>query len=186
MPIKSVATGSVFRVLYPPAAERHEQAEFRLRVLTARQRARLTDLDGGVIQADGTVRTTPGAYTLAALEEGLDGWDLGEVVFGEDHDAVKTGKKKVGDPVEFRSLGGKADHKSLDALPPDCRDWLAMQVTLGNTVTSAEKKELFSVPVSPSTGPSSIAPDATSATATTPETSGGQGEGSTLRPAREI
>lgn len=185
MPIKSVATGSIFRVLYPPAAERHEQAEFRLRVLTARQRARLTDLDGGVIQADGTVRTTPGAYTLAALEEGLDGWDLGEVVFGEDHDAVKTGKKRVGDPVEFRSVGGKADHKSIDALPPDCRDWLAMQVTLGNTVTRAEKKELSSEPGSHSTAPSSTAPDAASDTATKPESSFGLDGGSTQQPGSE-
>lgn len=174
MALKAIAAGSIFRVLWPPAAPRSEQAEFRLRVLTARQRARLADIQGGVILADGTVKITQGAYQMAALEEGLDGWDEGELVFTEDHDAVKLGKKRVGDPILFQSDGKLASARSLDAIPPDCADWLVLQIQLANTVTRAEKKALASVPELPSTAPSSSAPLAASATVTPTENCGDQ------------
>ena len=169
MAYKAIAAGSVFKVLYPAGENRENQGEFRLKVLTARERSKLKDIEAGKIRMDSTVQMSQGEYVLEACRLGLDGWEPGEVVYTENHAAVRAGRKRPSDAIEFRKEGKYAAQRSLDLLDQECLEFLALQVVMGNTVTSAEKKPLDLVPELHSTGKNSNASTAAFDTATKQE-----------------
>lgn len=173
MAVKSIGVGRVVEEAYP-FDEDPSPKKFRFNVLKARDRAHLRDLQDGHVEATGAIRIDSGTFTYEAARLGLAGWELGAVVFGPEHPDVLAGKVGPDDPVKWRGVGKHADPRDLDVLPEPVLAWAASRTLEINTITSAEGKGLSSGDELPFTEPSSTAPDAPSATATSPGNSGPQ------------
>jgi len=179
--VKSMGAGRRIREHYPHDTE--GGGDFYFRVLSARERARLRDLETGRVESTGSIRIDQGSFVHETVSLGLCGWDEGAVVFGDDHPDVVANKVAAGRAVKFRGRGNGADPRDLDHLDENVMAWMAGRILEINTLTSAEGKVPSSAPELPSMVPSSIAPPAPSDTATRPENSGDQDEAPTPLPA---
>lgn len=139
---------------------------FLLRVLPARHRRVLTDLEGGVVDHTGQIHIKSGSYAHEAVRLGLVGWR--GLIYPEDHPLVAGGKKVAGSAIEFQTdpASGGASADVLDELDDRTLDYLAGQVRRINLTTAAQGKASGSGSLSPTTPATSAAEPAASGTVT--------------------